>query len=55
MISQAELLLPEQAGSFKDVAVARDGIYVVLREGISNRLIRIAKDETKEVILPVVG
>jgi len=55
-MARAELLLPEHNAVLGQVAVARDGIYVVRGDGITPHLIRISHDgNAREIALPVVG
>lgn len=55
VMNKAELMLPEQSGNLKHIAVAKDGVYIVLDDGADNRLIRVVKEGTKEITLPVAG
>lgn len=57
-ITRAEVVMPEGGAVLRQVAVARDAIYVVLRDGVAPRLMRIPAGVNalpKEVTLPVVG
>ena len=57
-LARAEVVMAERSATVRQVAVVKDGIYVVLREGVVPRLIRISYDKPgrpEEIILPVVG
>lgn len=57
-IARAEVVMPESSAVLRQVAVARDAIYVVLRDGVVPRLMRIppaANARPEEVPLPVRG
>lgn len=58
VITRAEVVMPEGSAVIHQVAAARDAIYVVLREGTVQRLLRIstgASGRTEDIELPVPG
>ena len=57
-LARAELVMAENAGVLGQVAVAKDGIYVVVRDGIAHRLFRVRpgrRSQPEELALPVAG
>ena len=55
-MSRAELVMAEQTAVLKQVAVAKDGVYVVLRDGVVPHLIRIQPGQkAQQIALPVAG